>query len=570
MKKKNKVLIPALGVIIVILVIIIGYNIKINMPSKKHMSLNRYYNAQAGRISVIMQDSLYEEKGLYQDGHVYLDIDTVKKYINSRFYWDSNENLLLYTTSTNVISVELDSSDYYINKSKAAEDYKIVTLADNKAYIALDFVKNYSAVEYEKFDKPDRVVVTYRFNEKENKVKAGEDTQLRYKSDIKSDIVSDVKKDDELLLLEDEDSDTGFCKAMTKDGVIGYIKAKKLVDKFEYTPSTDYKDEVYSHILLDEKVNLVWHQVTNSAANENVISLLSGTKGVNVISPTWFKTVDNQGGIKSLADYSYVEKAHAAGVQVWGLCDDFDPDMKIGTVLGTTNTRQKLEKNLIAEAIKYSLDGINIDFENVKKDSGEDFIQFIRELGIMCRNNGIILSIDDTPPASYSEYYNRTEQAAVADYVITMAYDEYYAGSEEAGPVSSLTYVQDAITNVLKQVPKEQAIIGLPFYSRIWSEKTKNGTVSLSSEAYSMPYVEEVIKDAKAEITWDDERGLDYAEYKSGKSVCKVWIENEKSLEKKLDAVAVSDSAGVAFWKLGMEKTSVWNTVKKYLSDAGR
>ena len=155
-------------------------------------------------------------------------------------------------------------------------------------------------------------------------------------------------------------------------------------------------------------------------------------------------------------------------MQVWGLCDDFSPDMKIGNVLGRTSRRERLEKNLIAEAIKYSLDGINIDFENVKSKNGTDFIQFIRELGIMCRNNGIILSIDNYPPANYSAYYAREEQAAVADYVITMAYDEYYSGSEEAGPVSSLSYVKNAVTNILNEVPAKQSVIGLPFYSRMW------------------------------------------------------------------------------------------------------
>ena len=154
--------------------------------------------------------------------------------------------------------------------------------------------------------------------------------------------------------------------------------------------------------------------------------MISGTKNVNVIAPTWFATSDNNGSISSLASYDYVDKAHSMGLQVWGLCDDFSPDMKIGNVLGRTSRRERLEKNLIAEAIKYSLDGINIDFENVKSKNGTDFIQFIRELGIMCRNNGIILSIDNYPPANYSAYYAREEQAAVADYVITMAYDEYY------------------------------------------------------------------------------------------------------------------------------------------------
>ena len=564
--KKSKVMIPLLGTVIVALTICIIVFIKINMPSKERMSLDKYFDAKQGSISVIMQDSIYENKGLYQDGHIYLDIDLIKKYINKRFYWDNNENLLLYATPDNLISAEIDSNDYRVNKSKASQDYKIVTLSEDKAYVALEFVKEYSAVDYVKYDKPDRVVITYRYNEKEKMVKSADDTQLRYKPDIKSPVLSDVKKDDELHMLEQENKETGFCKAMTKDGIIGYVKGKKLGEIYDFTPVTDFKEEKYSHILMDEKVNLVWHQVTNRAANGNLTSLLSGTKGVNVVSPTWFKTSDNNGNIDSIADYSYVEKAHKAGLQVWGLCDDFSPEMKIGKVLGTTSRRQRLEKNLIAEAIRYSLDGINIDFENVKRDSGEDFIQFIRELSIMCRNNGIVLSIDDTPPASYSEYYNRTEQAEVADYVIIMAYDEYYPGSEEAGPVSSLSYVQNAVENTLKQVPKEQTIIGLPFYSRLWTEKTKDGNVTLSSEAYSMPFLEEVLKDNKADITWDEERGLDYAEYNKGNAVCKAWIENKKSLEKKLDAVAKGDTAGVAFWKLGMEKESVWNTVAKNMS----
>lgn len=568
--KKNKMLISLLGTAVAALIICIIVFMKINMPSKERMSLDKYFGAEKGAVSIVMQDFIYENKGLYQDGEVYIDIDLVKEYINKRFYWDVNENLLLYTTSTNVISAELDSSDYYINKSKSSQDYKIVTLSENKVYIALDFVKEYSALDYIKYEKPDRVVITYKFNEKEKMAKADDSTQLRYKPDIKSDILVDINKDDELYIIEQENKETGFCKAMTKDGVIGYVKAKKLGDMYDYTPLTDFKEEKYSHILLDDKVNLVWHQVTDRAGNENLISLLSATKGVNVVSPTWFKTSDNQGNIDSIADYSYVEKAHRLGVQVWGLCDDFDPNMKIGKVLGTTSRRQKLEKNLIAEAIRYSLDGINIDFENIKKESGEDFVQFIRELGIMCRNNGIILSIDNTPPASYSEYYNRTEQAAVADYVITMAYDEYYSGSEEAGPVSSLSYVQDSVANILKQVPKEQVIIGLPFYSRLWTERTKDGKVSLSSEAYSMPYLEEVLKDSGAEVTWDEERGLDYAEYTKGKNLCKVWIENEKSLGKKLDVVAANDTAGIAFWKLGMEKENVWNAIAKYLSDNKR
>ena len=182
----------------------------------------------------------------------------------------------------------------------------------------------------------------------------------------------------------------------------------------------------------------------------------------------------------------------------------------------------------------------------------------------MCRNNGIILSIDNYPPANYSAYYNRKEQANVADYVITMAYDEYYAGSEQAGPVSSLGYVQDAVKNTLAEVPAEQTIIALPFYSRIWTEKTDNGTVTLSSEACSMGYAAQIAADSGTQPVWDEAAGMEYIEFNSEKALKKMWIENAKSLDLKMKAVADGKAGGMAFWKLGMESASIWDSIVKY------
>lgn len=562
--KKKKIVIPIVIILLLIVIISIIAVVRKNMPSKEHMKLTDYFKVQEGQIQVILQDEISDIPGLYEDGQIYIDMNIVSDVLNPRFYWDSVENKLLYTTSTAVITTGVNSDECYINKSKEVKDYKIVKVADDNVYIAIDYIKQYTAMDYERYDNPDRVVINYVYGEKEKYSKVSKDTQLRYMADKKSDILVDLKLDDKLLIMEEDTDDTGYCQAMTKDGVIGYVRKDRIDDIVEEMKTTDFQKERYPHTFLDEKVNLVWHQVTNTAANDNLPNMLSSTKGVNVVAPTWFKTIDNAGNISSIADYTYVERAHAAGVQVWGLCDDFDPGMKIGKVLSVTTRRQRLAKNLIAEAIRYSLDGINIDFENVKQENGEDFVQFIRELGIMCRNNGIILSIDNYPPASYSEYYNRTEQANVADYVITMAYDEYYAGSEEAGPVSSLGYVKDAVANTIAQVPAEQTIIALPFYSRIWTEKTSDGKVELSSEACSMRYAAEIAADSGAETVWDEENGLDYIEFRENKSIRKMWIENSKSLDLKMKAVSDGKAAGMAFWKLGMESSSVWDTVAKY------
>lgn len=561
--KKRRIVIPTILIVLVIIIVSIIVVLKKNMPSKEHMKLTDYFQVQEGKIQLIMQDEISDIQGLYEDGMIYLDMDVITSVLNPRFYWDSVENKLLYTTSSEVISTEINSNTYYTNKRKDTKDYTIVKVQDNHVYVAIDYVKQYTALDYKKFDSPDRVVINYIYDESEKYNTTKKETQLRYEPDTKSDVLVDMKSGVKLRILSGED-DNGFCQAMTEDGVIGYVKEDKLGSETEEVKTSDFQKEEYTHILLDEKINLVWHQVTNTDANNTMSSLLSSTKGVNVISPTWFKTIDNAGNISSIADYTYVENAHLQGVQVWGLCDDFDPNMKIGKVLNVTTRRQRLAKNLMAEAIKYNLDGINIDFENVRLENGEDFVQFIRELGIMCRNNGIVLSIDNYPPADYSQYYNRTEQAAVADYVITMAYDEYYAGSEEAGPVSSLGYVKDSVKNTIEQVPAEQTIIALPFYSRIWTETTSNGEVQLTSEACSMRYASQLASSSGTSVVWDEEAGLNYIEYRENNSLRKMWIENRKSLDLKMKAVADGGAAGMAFWKLGMEVPAVWDTVAKY------
>jgi len=567
MKEKKKILIPLVAGVL-LLGILAGILLYRKLaPNKEHMPLDKYFQAKQGEIPLIVGDEISESRGIYQDNQLYLDLDIVKEKFNDRFYWDNKENLLLYATPNAVLRAEPGSRDYLENNSKTTLKYEIVKVDGEKVYVAADYVRQHTALEYKMQKNPVRAVITYEFGgiEKEY-AKTDSECKLRIKGSIKSQILVDLKEDVALRVLERENKDTGFCRVMEPTGVIGYVKAKDLGKIYKEGRKTDFQEEKYSHILKEGKISLVWHQVTNQAANGRLLDLLDKTKGVNVVCPTWFGTSDNKGSIDSLASDNYVSQAHRAGVEVWGLCNDFSPSMKIGKVLESTSRRQKLAKNLIAEAIRYSLDGINIDFENVKKDSGEDFIQFIRELGVLCRNNGIVLSVDNYPPMDYNKYYNREEQANVADYVITMAYDEFYSGSEQAGPVSSLGYVQSAAKNILEEegVPAKQAIIALPFYSRHWTERTSNGQTKLSSEACSMEYTDELLQESGGTKNWDQEAQMNYISWTQGKALHKMWIEDAASLELKLKAASDADVAGVAFWKLGLEKQEIWDTIIKY------
>lgn len=313
--KKRKIVIPVAVAILIIIIISTIVLLQKNMPSKEHMKLTDYFRVENGKILLIMQDEISDIQGLYEDGQIYLDMDIVTDVLNPRFYWDSVENKLLYTTSTELITAEVNSNICYINKRKEEKDYNIVRVKDSKVYVAIDYIEQYTALDYKKFDNPDRVVINYIYgeNEKYNTVK--KDTQLRYEPDTKSDILVDMDSGVKLRILSEED-DEGFYQAMTEDGVIGYVKGDKLGSVTEEMKTSNFKQEEYSHILLDEKVNLVWHQVTNAYANNSMADMLAQTKGVNVISPTWFKTIDNAGNISSIADYSYVERTYrrCAGV----------------------------------------------------------------------------------------------------------------------------------------------------------------------------------------------------------------------------------------------------------------
>jgi spore germination protein YaaH len=328
----------------------------------------------------------------------------------------------------------------------------------------------------------------------------------------------------------------------------------------------DYQEAVYPSISKDYTINLVWHQVTNMSANDGLLNLLGNTKGVTTVSPTWFSVESNKGTITSLASETYVTRAHNAGVEVWALCSDFDTEnVNMYELLSYTSRREKLENELIASAIKYNLDGLNIDFENITKDAGIHFIQFIRELSVKCRSNGIVLSVDNYTPG-YTPQYDREEQGKVVDYVITMAYDEHTSASEESGSVSSLSYVTKAVEDMTALVPAEKNIIAIPFYTRIWEEETQDGETKISCSAYGMRQALDWVSQKGVEPVWSATDGQYYAEVSEGDKVYKVWLEEDESIEAKLKAIFEADVAGVAGWKLGLEKASVWNVIVKYVN----
>ena len=329
---------------------------------------------------------------------------------------------------------------------------------------------------------------------------------------------------------------------------------------------------------------MAWHMVEDKEVNDTVLTAIANTKGLTTISPTWFMIANTSGDLISLASSEYVNYAHQIGLEVWALIKDFDGEVdteeEMLELLSHTSSRTNLINELMAEVFKHDIDGINVDFENISELSAEHYLQFIRELSVKCRQNGIVLSVDNHVPASYNSYYNLKEQAEIVDYIIVMGYDEYHAESLESGPVASIDFVKGGIEKALESVPSEKLINAVPFYTRLWTEtpkteeelKAQEGTeealnkVHVTSEVYRMKTTYEMLEDVGADIIIDPDTGMNYAEWTADGQTFKIWIEDEVSLEEKLQLIQRYDLAGISAWRLGWESKGTWDLILKYVN----
>lgn len=558
-QRLNQILVVAL---LIILFGIVGLTVRIIQkytPTKERMDPFDYYKiADEQEIPLIFGTEILEMTGRVVEGQIYIPIDAVNGYLNKRFYWDANENILIYTTPTEKMIITPESDSYMAGEEKRTADGWICRGLGDILYINLSFVKQFTDIEYTLLEQPSRLVLQYQWSGVQV-VKVKEDTQVRYRGGIKSEILTDVAEGTELRMVDDLED---WKCVVTEDGYIGYIKTSKLSGEPETRNyEREFQAPEYSRIAREYPINLTWHQVSNPDANNALYELTKNAEGVNVISPTWFSLADNQGRISSLASVEYVGEAHARGMEVWGLVNNFDENVSTFEVLSHTASRTRLTNALIHAALQYGLDGINVDLENLSEDTGPHFIQFLRELSILCRLNQLVLSVDNPVPQDFTAHYDRREQGEIVDYVIIMGYDENYVGSPTAGSVASYPWVKQGVEDTVALVPAEKVINAVPFYTRIW--KTQAG--ALTSEAVGMSEAAEIIKKHGVTTYWDSDACQNYGEYDEGEAFYQVWLEDEESMEAKMGLVKEYGLAGVASWRLGFERKSIWKVLRNGL-----
>lgn len=560
-EQQKKKAAPVLVVLILIVLVgaagIVSFLINRYKPGTEYMAGNEYFNlTDENSVALIQNGELLEEQAVLIGGEPYAAYTYVESQLNSCFYWDEETKGILLTTSGGVQT--LLPGDAAVAKTPGGQP-AVQQESDGTVYISLDVVKEYTDLDYAYYSDPNRVVIRNEWDGVEQATVQSDTAQVRQKGGIKSLILADVQKGDALLYLENLDN---WCKVMTADGYTGYIQTEDISEPEAIEARTAKKDS-YERITRDHKINLVWHQSTSTESNDAMAEMTAEMTGVNVISPTWFSVTDETGTISSLASADYVKLAHEAGREVWGLIDNFNEAFDETTDLAYASVRSRIIEQLLAEAASCGMDGINVDFENLKEAGIPHYLQFLRELTSAAHAQNLVVSVDTPVPQAYTMYYQRGEQARFVDYMIVMAYDEHFAGSEEAGSVSSLPFVQQAVEEMTRVMPADQVICGIPFYTRVWTEKF--GQSAITSEVLGMDGAKNYAKENQMTETWDASLGQNVATVETSDARYTIWMEDEQSMEEKLKVIQSADLAGVAEWKLGFECADVWSLISKYI-----
>lgn len=553
------------AVFFVIMVFGLILYIKRYAPTKEHLALSEYYPLEHEDEAVVIVDGVTEEKeGSYGGGRIvegvaYIELSVLKDMVDNAYVYDSKEEILRYATDVSVITTHLGSNTYTEDKEEKSVSAPIIVSAYDKIYIAAEFVQLYSDMQYQIYDKAPMRIVIENAGYEHTVATLRSNAAIRKLGGSKSKILKDAKKGEKVIVY---DTVGKWTRVLSEDGISGYVKRGKLKKKETVVTKSVLPERQYAHHFMDKEVCLGWLQTSTVDGNATFAKILSTVGKINVVSPTWYYLDDNIGGIASKASPVFVQEAHASGKQVWALFSNFEnPNVDTTTVLNTTSYRDRLEDNLISAAIATGVDGINIDIELLKEAAADGYAAFIRELSIKCEQNNLILSVDVAPPETWNVYYDRENLGKYCDYVIIMAYDEHYGGGEEAGSTASLPYVRKAVENSLKEVPTEQLVLGIPFYSRLWEESPTD----LTTKAIHMEDIPGYLAEHGLETVWKEKEEQNYAEYTEGDLKHMIWIEDATSMAERMVVMDENKLAGCAFWKLGNEPQSIWNVIDEYI-----
>lgn len=549
-KKVTKALIIVLAIIIIGVIL---YQINNNIVFDKNKNINLVINNK--NITSNLKKDIF-----IQDDEIYISKQDLGNFFDKYIYEDTQNNQIITTYDTKIAAISLDENKISIN-GVSKKTYAQTIKKDDAIYLPIKELEDVYGIEISYIE--NSKVITIDSTSKEQK-KAIVTKNLPVKSTKKfiAKTVDKIKKGSYVVVISE---DKGYTKIRTENGKLGYIKSKYLANEVTVRENMEETKQI------EGKVNLVWDYYSTVANAPD----RTGTTidGINVVSPAFFHLNKNGELEENVGEVGkkYIEWAHNNGYKVWPMVQNAEAGSinVTSNIMNDYNKRQELISQIIIYCVKYKLDGVNIDFENMKQEDKNMYSRFIIELEPRLKEIGMTLSVDVTAPdgsETWSMCFDRNVIGDVADYIVFMAYDEYGASSNKAGTTAGYDWVELGIKKFIEteEIKEEKIILAIPLYTRVWTEDS-SGKIT-SKNTVSMKNTYSVIPNG-VEKQWNDSLKQYYVEYKDGNNTKKIWIEDETSLKEKISLIKKYKLGGVASWQKGMETDNFWGFLKNEIQD---
>lgn len=519
-------------------------------------------NTKTSNLVVFGDNIDAKNKPFVENNGIYLSTDTIGKLIDENIYYDKVAAKVIVTTDTEVLKMKLDEKKMSKNmeyvdienpaKSVDGQPYVDISILKEVYDIKVEYNIDTNTISIDKKDTSDLKV-------KHNRVNVYNDLST------KSDIIAKLNTSNTVTVYVDSLKHNRWYKVKTDSGVIGYISKNNVDVILEEDKSSDEIKEAQensnSDVVSNDKLIMFWQYGSD-------LDTLGKTKidGVSVVSPTWYELKNSNGEISSKFSSSYYAQAKSQGYEIWPIVTNGIDSVSYtaddtSKMLNSEYNRELFIKNLLREAKENRVDGINIDFEAMKTEDRNVYSEFIRELVPIFRANNIKVSVD----MYFVEYIDRKAVGAAADYVVLMGYDQRGAWSNEAGSIAEVTWVEQNIESLINDsnIPSEKIILGIPLYTRLWTEK--EGNTKPTTKIYTMKNCQEFLNKYDVTPVYDEKAGQNYVEYKEGTLTYKLWIEDATSVKRRSETVKKYNLAGITTWRKGFETSDIWNIIYEEL-----
>lgn len=552
-KKKKKIIKTFITIIAVILLIIIGYKANDYIILDKNKTINLIINNR-NVTSNLKKDILVQDDGIY------ISKQDLGNFFDKYIYEDTQNQQIVTTYDNKIATISLKENKININGSDK-DTYLGTIKKDDTIYIPIEELEDVYGIEI-KYIENSKVLTIDSVSKEQKKAIITKNVSVKSSKKLIAKTVDRIKKGSYVIVVSEEN---GYARIRTENGKLGYIKSNKI------TNTVVVREEIQTSKQIEEKVNLVWDYYSEVATAPDRTGVTMD--GVNVVSPAFFH-LNSKGELTEnvgQAGKKYIEWAHNNGYKVWPMVQNAGDDMmKITSeIMNDYNKRQKLIENIVTACVKYKLDGINIDFENMKQEDKNMYSRFIIELTPRIKDMGMVVSVDVTAPdgsETWSMCFDRHVIGDVADYIVFMAYDQYGTSSNKSGTTAGYDWVNLSLNKFLKteEIQSNKIILAIPLYTRLWTEDS-SGKLVKQPITVSMKNIEKTIPNG-IEKQWDDNLKQYYVEYKDGSYTKKMWIEDEESLKAKISLIKNNNLGGVASWEKGMETDDFWTFLKQEIN----